>query len=121
MRVPFLVMWCCLVVAACAGETQDLSADQLSHVVEQNQPALKLCYDAALERNPYKYEVRIQAAIHIDASGRVSAVELDQDGLPGMGKCLRETITSWVFPSAPDATHTGLPIIFQPKVVKKKE
>lgn len=103
------------------GETHDIPEAELSRVVAANRESLKICYDAALERSPYKHEIRIQATIHIEPSGQVSKIELDQEGLPGLGKCLRAAIARWSFPKAEDATHTALPIILQPEVVKKKE
>jgi hypothetical protein len=103
--------------AAC-GEQQDIPASQLVRVVEANRESLKICYDAALERSPYKHEIKIQAAIHVEPSGKVAKVELDQEGLPGLGKCLREAIVRWSFPKAKDPTHTALPIILQPEVKK---
>ena len=112
-------MLCCA-FAAC-GKKHDIPAVELSRIVAAHQATLKACYDAALERSPYKHEIRIQAAIHIEPSGRVANVELDQEGLPGLGKCLRAAIAQWPFPPAEDATHTALPIILRPEVVKKKE
>jgi hypothetical protein len=103
---------------ACGGES-DLSTDQLSKVVAAQQPTLKRCYDAALETYPSKHELRLQAAIHIAASGRVSAVEIEESEStpPGLRACLLDAIAAWKFPEAGAATHTSLPLIFKPEVV----
>jgi hypothetical protein len=86
-------------------------------VVDTQRPGLKRCYDTALEANPYKQEMRMQAVIHVAASGRVSSVTLrGGGGLPGMADCIRATIRGWQFPSAKDPTHTSLPLIFHPEI-----
>jgi hypothetical protein len=96
---------------------QDLSTEQLSRVVEAQQPGLKRCYDAALEKHPYKQQMQLQAIIHIEPSGEVDSVEIEgTGGLPGMSACLRKAIGAWRFPKARDATHTSLPLVFKPEV-----
>jgi hypothetical protein len=97
--------------------TQDLSAEQLTFVVQSHQPALKNCYEVALSKNPYRQEMRMQAVLDITPEGRVKTVSLEGGGgLPGMNKCITAEIKSWQFPKAKDPTATSLPIIFQPEV-----
>ena len=109
-------------LAACpAEEGRDLSTAELSRVVDAHRPTLEPCYQAALDRNPYKHEIRIQAVIHIEPSGKVGKVELDQGGLAGMGPCIQRTIESWPFPQAEVPTKTELPIIFKPEILKKAQ
>jgi hypothetical protein len=106
-----------VVSTACKGKPNDLSTEQLSRVVEAQRPGLKRCYDTALEANPYKQEMRMQAVIHVAASGRVSSVKLQGGGgLPGMADCIRTAIRAWQFPSAKDPTDTSLPLIFHPEI-----
>jgi hypothetical protein len=104
--------------AACGGRGGDLSTDQLSAVVTAQQPTLKVCYDAALERAPSAQELRMDAEISIAPSGRVSSVEIDEGevSLPGLATCLRNAIRRWKFPQARETTRTGLPLIFKPEV-----
>lgn len=114
---PVLVAVGCLV--GCDGDAGELPTDVLSRVVAENRPSLEPCYQAALDKNPYKHEVRIQAVIEIEASGRVAKVELDQTGLAGLGPCIKQTIASWSFPKAEKPTRAELPIIFKPEIVKQ--
>lgn len=109
-----------LALGACGTASKhDLSEQQLSLAVEAQRPSLERCYQSALETSPYKQEIRMQAVIHIAPTGAVSGVELDGNGgLPGMSPCLKKAIASWHFPEAKDATHTSLPLIFQPHVQK---
>jgi hypothetical protein len=109
-----------LLLGGCGGGAKhDLSEQQLSLAVEAQRPSLERCYQSALETSPYKQEIRMQAVIHIAPTGAVSGVELDGNGgLPGMSPCLRKAIAAWHFPEAADATHTSLPLIFQPQVQK---
>jgi hypothetical protein len=110
-----------LVSSACgSGGGRDLSVDQLAQVVAAEQPGLKHCYDAALEKHPYKREMRLEALIHIAPSGTVDSVELKGGGgLPGMAECLSAAIHRWQFPKAEAPTHASLPIVFQPEVVQQ--
>jgi hypothetical protein len=99
------------------GEVHDLSTQQLSSVVVAQQPSLKRCYDAALEKTPYKQPMELQAIIHIEPSGEVDSVQIEgSGGLPGMSSCLRDAIKKWRFPEAEDATHTSLPLQFKPEI-----
>ena len=106
-------------LTGCASEAQDLSTEQLSKVVAANRDSLQGCYQAALERTPYKSEVRMTANIFIQPSGAVRKVEVDKDGLKGMPECIEQAIAKWVFPKAPDETATTLPLVFNPEVVKQ--
>jgi hypothetical protein len=101
---------------ACA-KPQDLSTEQLSAVVDAQRPSLKQCYDTALAQTPYTQEIRMQAMIDVQPSGKVSGVELEGGGgLPGMTECIRTAIAHWRFPKAKDPTSTSLPLIFKPEV-----
>lgn len=107
-----------VLVAGC-GQGHDLSTEQLSRVVEANRPALKVCYDAALDKFPSKQEMRFDAILHIAPDGRVTKVEMPEGaGLPGMQDCLRAEIMHWRFPQAQAETATSLPLVFKPEVVK---
>ena len=108
-----------LLTTACHREPQDLSTQQLSQAVSQQQPALKRCYDVALGTEPYRQDVRMQAVLEIDPDGSVDSVQLTGSGLAGMPDCIRKSIKTWRFPKARDATHTSLPLIFHPEVVNK--
>lgn len=94
---------------------EDLSASQLSMVINGRRPELQKCYQQALSDNPSRTEVKMHAAIYIRPAGDVFKVDIDEGGLPGMAKCLETTIRAWRFPSAPDETHASLPLIFQPE------
>jgi len=114
--------WCWLfgvVLAACDGGEGELTTPQLEAAVAKHRPSLEPCYQRALDEHPYKHEIRIQAVIEIEASGRVARVVLDQGGLAGMGPCLEQTIGSWVFPQAQRPTRTELPLVFKPEIQKQ--
>ena len=115
-----IAWWAVALGLGCGAKPQDLSTEQLTRVVDDNQPSLKACYDAALESHPYKREMRMRAVIEVEPSGKVASVKLDEGGLPGMPKCIEAAIAAWKFPKAPDATHAELPIVFQPEVVKQE-
>ncbi|MFI5306341.1 MAG: AgmX/PglI C-terminal domain-containing protein [Polyangiales bacterium] len=115
MRGLCLATFCWL--AACSSRASDLSTAELSAVVDAQRPALKQCYDHALERSPYKQDMRMDAIIEIAASGRVTSVALHgAGGLPGMNDCLRAAIKRWQFPRAKASTATSLPLVFHPDV-----
>lgn len=118
MRYASIALLCAVAASGCRKSGGDLSTQQLSEVVTREQPTLEPCYQAGLERTPYEHEFRIEAKLSINPDGTVSKVELDQNGLQGMGPCIDKTIRSWRFPEAKAATHASLPLIFRPKVVE---
>lgn len=120
MRTLTLLLVLSGALACRSGEVRDLSTAQLSGVVVAQQPSLERCYDAALEKTPYKQPMELQAIIHIEPSGEVDSVQIEgSGGLPGMSACLRSAIEKWRFPEAPDATHTSLPLHFKPEIKRE--
>lgn len=104
--------------AGCRKGGGDLSTQQLSDVVAREQPSLEPCYQQGLERTPYEHEFRIETKLTIKPDGSVAKVELDQNGLQGMGPCIEKTLRGWQFPQAKASTYASLPLIFRPKVVE---
>jgi hypothetical protein len=102
----------------CGSKGGDLSVAQLSEVVAREQDSLTPCYQAGLDATPYEHEFRLQATLEIKPDGKVSKVQLDQNGLRNVGPCVEKTIRAWQFPTAKAETRASLPIIFRPKVVK---
>jgi len=99
------------------GTPHDLTEAQLSAVVDAERPGLEHCYRSALETNPYKHDITMEAIIEIAPSGKVSKVDLQgSGGLAGMSKCIVTAIRAWHFPEAKDPTATSLPLIFRPEV-----
>jgi hypothetical protein len=113
-----LLLAAALFAPGCGHKGGDLSVRQLSEVVAREQDSLTPCYQAGLDATPYEHEFRVQATLEIKPSGKVSKVELDQNGLSGLGPCVKKAIRGWQFPIAKAETHASLPIIFRPKVVK---
>ncbi|MET0391006.1 MAG: AgmX/PglI C-terminal domain-containing protein [Polyangiales bacterium] len=107
---------CASFALGCRSEGGDLTVEQLSAVVAQEQASLEPCYQQGLERTPYKHEFRVQAELRIRPDGSVETVKLDQTGLQGLGPCLTKALFTWRFPEAKESTRASLPIVFQPKV-----
>lgn len=107
------VVWgiCC---GACGGG-QDLTAEQLSGVVEAGKPALEACYQRALDRSPKKEEVRLEVVIKVEPSGQVVDVTLGKGAGPELSDCIRSAISGMQFPKAEASTHASLPLIFRPE------
>jgi hypothetical protein len=113
-----LCMSLCDVIACRPPADGELSAEQMSAVVTQEQDKLQSCYQDGLDRTPYEHEFRLQAQLRIRPNGSVAEVELDQPGLSGLGSCIEQTIRGWQFPTAKNETRASLPLVFHPKVVK---
>jgi len=105
----------CIAWLGCTGPSNDLGDAQLNAVIDEMRPTLQVCYQAALDRESYDGEVKMQATLHVRATGEVSQVELGEGGLPGMRPCLEQAIMKWRFPAAGDETRASLPLIFQPE------
>lgn len=117
MRRRLLTLTFAALLAACRPTTgQELSNEQMSAVVEREQPALEQCYQAGLDQTPYDHEFQIEAVLRIAPNGHVTDVELDQSGIAGLGNCVKKAIRGWRFPQAPVETRAKLPLVFHPKV-----
>ena len=105
----------CLALVGCNAPANDLNHAQLNSVIDEMRPTLQVCYQAALDRESYDGEVKMQATLRIAPGGEVSEVELGDGGLPGMRPCLEQAIMKWRFPAAGDETEASLPLIFHPE------
>lgn len=95
----------------------DLTAEQLSSVVEASKPALISCYQEALNRAPKQAELQMQVELKVAPTGEVSEVSL-RNGEQAAGefkKCIRGAVLAMRFPEADIPTHASLPLIFEPK------
>lgn len=108
----------CVVLVGCQGQAKDLSATQLSAVIDAARPALQTCYQEALDKSPRSDELRLQAVIHVEAGGDVSSLELDLKDAPALSDCIGRVIGGLKFPVAEASTHASLPLVFRPEVVE---
>lgn len=102
-----------LLLAGCS-EGQDLTAAQLSTVVDAAQPRLQACYQAALDRDPSAPHdpIQAQAIMHVDVSGTVTDVELQLPSDAQLSGCVTEVLKGLQFPAAEAPTHASLPLVF---------
>lgn len=102
-------------MVGCGGGGKDLSAEQLSAVVNAGRPALESCYQKSLDKRPKKDELRVQVVIHVEPSGAVSKVGMNLADDPALSDCVRGAIAGMRFPEAELGTQASLPLIFRPE------
>ena len=115
MRPGTSVIACLFALTASCGGGQDLTAEQLSAVVNEGRPALEECYQRSLDKSPKKDELRVQVIIHVEPSGAVSKVGLNLSDDPALSDCVRGAIAAMRFPKAEVGTQASLPLIFRPE------
>lgn len=89
-----------------AGKTSidgTLKASAVSRVLNRGMRALKSCYQRALKRNP-KLTGKITVILTINATGKVSRVEIDTDtvGDGAVTACIKSYAKRWRFPPPED-------------------
>jgi hypothetical protein len=91
-----------------------LTAAQLSAVVNNGRKNLQRCYETALRGANSNETVRLDVDIQVSPSGNVTSVRTSGKGLPGMDDCLTRTVRMWRFPMSGETTQTRFPVVFQP-------
>jgi predicted Zn finger-like uncharacterized protein len=90
-----------------------VSESQLASVVQQNKPAMSLCYQRVLKHDPSLKSAKMVAKVKIGISGRVTNVSFADPGLGGaeIGQCLSQTIKRWNFPASDSEYDFEFPIV----------
>ncbi len=96
------------------GGTGQLTAEQLTTVVNRGRKNLQRCYETALRGSGGTDTVRLDVEIEVSPSGNVTVVRANGKGLPGMDDCITRTVKMWRFPSSGEVTQTRFPVVFQP-------
>ena len=92
-----------------AGKTNidgTLKASAVGRVLRRGMRALKACYQRALKRNP-KLNGKISVILTINATGKVSRVEIDKDtvGDGAVTSCIKSFAKRWRFPPPDDGSE----------------
>jgi hypothetical protein len=94
-----------LTLTACAS--MGIDREGVREVVRDHLPEIKLCYDAARERNP-KIKGKLTMNWEVDDQGRASKVEADPSRSSLSDErvitCISDAIKTWNFPKAPQGT-----------------
>jgi len=96
------------------GGSGQLTAQQLTTVVNRGRKNLQRCYETALRGSGSTDTVRLDVEIEVSPSGNVMVVRANGKGLPGMDDCITRTVKMWHFPSSGEVTQTRFPVVFQP-------
>ena len=82
-----------------ADAAQGLSAEQITHVVEGNQKAVKFCFERAMKKGQ-QLNGKMEVEFTIAPSGVVSVVEVKTAKYKAteFGDCTAQAIKSWKFP-----------------------
>lgn len=91
-----------------------VSAEQLAGVVQKNKKALTSCYERFLKHDESLRSARINVALKIGLSGRVTRI--DFSGSAGvadtdLGKCMHQMIRRWVFPQSDSDYEFQFPLL----------
>jgi len=93
-----------------------LTAEQVTRKLDENKPALQVCVDDALRRDPQLKLGRIHVVTTIAPTGEVTAARIDQPSVDesALGACLKTATKKIVFPRfAGAAFDVDIPIVVQ--------
>ncbi|MDI1481525.1 AgmX/PglI C-terminal domain-containing protein [Polyangium sp. y55x31] len=97
--------------------TGQLSAGEISGVVEANRPLVKRrCWQPALDatKGMGGSSARVSASIVIAPSGTVQSVSASgaEKDYPGLSSCIASRIKAWKFPASGGSTPVNIPFVF---------
>ncbi len=97
-----------------AGGGKPLEPQQLARVVGKNKSQLGACYNRAIRGMGDPPTVRVDVRIKVGASGAVTHVGVNSsNALPGMERCIRNTVRRWRFPASGAGGEVKFPLVFQ--------
>ena len=89
-------------------------ADEIGSVITKGRPAIEVCYQRALRRDPSLGHGKITVSITVGASGRVKSVEVDApEALRPVEACVKAAVSRWAFPPSPETYATELPLVLE--------
>jgi hypothetical protein len=92
-----------------------LTAAQLSSVVNGNKRNLRRCYELAIRGAGDPPTIRLDVQVTIGGTGRVSNVRTTGRDFGGIKACVTSSVRRWRFPSSGGTTQTQFPVVFQPQ------
>jgi outer membrane biosynthesis protein TonB len=96
-------------------ESANVDRQAVARFVQSRISGIKACYEKELKRNP-ALKGKIVVRFVIATTGRVSSVEIEENGLnPGVEACIRTIIRGWSLPFKPEEdVPVSYPFLFQP-------
>jgi len=99
-----------------AGATGELSAGEISGVVDRNRPLIKRrCWQPEVAaRQGMGGSARVNASFTIAPSGAVQSASASgaEDDYPGLSSCIAARIREWKFPASASSTPVNVPFVF---------
>lgn len=99
-----------------AGATGELSAGEISGVVDRNRPLIKRrCWQPEVAaRQGMGGSARVNASFTIAPSGAVQSASASgaEEDYPGLSSCIAARIREWKFPASASATPVNVPFVF---------
>ena len=96
-------------------ESSTVDRQAVARFVQGRISGIKACYEKELKRNP-DLKGKIVVRFVIATTGRVSSVEIEENGLnPGVEACIRTIVRGWSLPFKPEEdVPVSYPFLFQP-------
>lgn len=94
------------------AKRQPLDSKDLAAVVNKNKPRLQRCYERAVRGHQAPPAVRLDVAVKVAVSGRVSSATATGRGPGGLTECVESLVRRWRFPVSSEAVETRFPVVF---------
>jgi len=91
-----------------------LTAEQLRSTVNSNKRSAQRCYELAIRGAGDPPTIRLDVAVTVAPTGRVSRVNVTGRDFGGLKACIQSNVRRWRFPSSGGATPLTFPLVFQP-------
>ena len=102
------------VAGAASSSRPPPSQSDISRVINNNRAGIKNCYQRALLRDSTLTHGKIVVRVTIGISGRVKHVGVSgPQQFQAVEPCIREVVSRWAFPQAPDEYGTEFAYVFQ--------
>ena len=96
-----------------------LTSNQVKNVVGRNKRGAQSCYERALKQGeaPDDKDLRVDFSLTVGSSGMVKKVLVKGAGprYPNLARCLKRSVSKWVFPSSSSDSPVEFPIVFTPR------
>ena len=89
-----------------------LDSKAVSSTVTSQKPRLQRCYERAIRGQQSPPAVRMNVALNVAPSGRVSSVNVSGNGPGGLAQCMEASIRRWRFPASSEGGPAAFPVVF---------
>lgn len=92
--------------------SSELTADQIRAVVRRGRTSVQRCYETAARQAGNAPAIRINVAVTVSGSGRVTTARATGENFGTIHNCIERSVQRWSFPRTGAVSNVSIPFVF---------